>query len=213
MHMRIRFAAAFLTVALSLALPGIAQAQGALAHASVAAAISDGKTSSAFGGGVAWMFNRAFGFGIELSHLPSLSSSLPRTYYCCGIFDDTGSSATVFTTNVRLEVPTTSRRIIPFVTAGGGVAAVTQSYGVIYALAADAERLGAPAGLLNTIPILPGPADVESTSTNMALTLGGGASFLVTGHVGIDADLRVLHIMGNDSRNVGRFGAGVSYRF
>ena len=47
----------------------------------------------------------------------------------------------------------------------------------------------------------------------MALTLGGGASFLVTNHVGIDADLRVLHIMGNDSRNVGRFGAGVSYRF
>ena len=51
----------------------------------------------------------------------------------------------MFTTNVRLEVPTTSKRIIPFVTAGGGVAAVTQSYSVIYALAADAaERLGAP---------------------------------------------------------------------
>ena len=67
-------------------------------------------------------------------------------------------SATVFTTNVRLEVPTTSRKIIPFVTAGGGVAAVTESYSVIYALAADAaERLGSPVGLLNTIPILPRP--------------------------------------------------------
>jgi opacity protein-like surface antigen len=210
--MRVRFAAVSFIVALSLALPQLALAQGAVAHGAVAAAISDSETSPAYGGGVDWMFNHAFGFGVELSHLPSLSSSFPRTY-CCGIFDDSGSSATIFTTNVRLEVPTTSRRIIPFVTAGGGVAAVTQSYSVIYALAADAERLGLPGGLINTIPILPSPSDVEFTNTNMALTLGGGASFLVTDHVGIDADLRVLHIMGNDSRNVGRFGAGVSYRF
>jgi len=210
--MRVRFAAVSFMV-LSLALPHVALAQGAaVAHASVAAAISDGETSPAYGGGVTWMFNRGFGFGVELSHLPSLSSSISRTYYCCGIFDDSGSSATVFTTNVRLEVPTTSKRIIPFVTAGGGVAAVTQSYSVIYALPVDYERL-ASMGLVNTIPILPGPTDVEYTNTNMALTLGGGASFLVTDHVGIDADLRVLHIMGNDSRNVGRFGAGVSYRF
>lgn len=213
MHMRFRLTAVSFVVVLSLAVPRLALAQGALAHASVAAAMSDGETSPAFGGGATWMFNHAFGFGVELSHLPSLSSSTPRMY-CCGIFDDIDSSATVFTTNVRLEVPTTSRKIIPFVTAGGGVAAVTQSYSVIYALAADAaERLGSPVGLLNTIPILPGPADVDYTNTNMALTLGGGASFLVTDHVGIDADLRVLHIMGNDSRNVGRFGAGVSYRF
>jgi opacity protein-like surface antigen len=211
MHMRVRFSAVVFIVALSLAVPRLALAQGAVAHASVAAAFSDGEASPAFGGGVTWMFNRALGFGVELSHLPSLSSSLSRTYYCCGIFDDNDSSATVFTTNVRIEVPTTSRRIIPFVTAGGGVAGVTQSYSVIYALAA--ERLGSPVGLLSTIPILPSPEDVEYTNTNMALTLGGGASFLVTEHVGIDADLRVLHIMGNDSRNVGRFGVGVSYRF
>src|SRR4051812_44170836 len=203
MHMRVRLSAVLFV--LLVAVPRLALAQGAVAHASVAAAFSDGETSPAFGGGVSWMFNRALGFGVELSHLPSLSSTLPRTYYCCGIFDDSDSSATVFATNVRIEVPTTSRRIIPFVTAGGGVAAVTQSYSVIYALAADAaERLGTPPGLLSTIPILPSPEDIEYTNTNMALTLGGGASFLVTDHVGIDADLRVLHIMGNDSRNVGR---------
>jgi len=124
------------------------------------------------------------------------------------------ASATVFTTNVPLEVPTTSKKIIPFVMAGGGVAGVTQSYSVIYAqLAADVAGLSPVLGGLNTIPIRPIPSDVKYTNTNMALTLGGGASFLVSQHVGIDADLRVLHIMGNDSRNVGRFGAGVSYRF
>jgi opacity protein-like surface antigen len=199
---------------LFLGVPVPARAQGALVHGAVSAAISDGETSPAYSGGATWRFNRAFGLGVELSHLPSLTSNFPRIY-CCGRGDDSDTSATVFTTNVRLEVPTTSGRIVPFVVAGGGVAGVTQSYSVLYAQLANTLGLGALGGLMpNTIPtILPGPTDVEYTNTNMALTLGGGASFLVTGHFAIDADLRVLHIMGNDSRNIGRFGAGVSYRF
>jgi len=209
--MRSRFIAVFLISVLSLALPQSAAAQGAVAHGSVAAAISDGETSAAYGGGATWMFNRAFGLGVELSHLPSLTSDFPQ-FYCCGMGENK-ASATVFTTNVRLEVPTTSKRIIPFVMAGGGVAGVTQSYSVIYAQLAAEVGLSAVLGGLNAIPIRPVPSDVKYTNTNMALTLGGGASFLVSQHVGIDADLRVLHIMGNDSRNVGRFGAGVSYRF
>ena len=211
--MRKRFTAILFVIVMSLGLPRFAAAQGVVAHGSVAAAISDGETSPAYGGGAAWMFNRAFGLGIELSHLPSLTSDFPQIY-CCGMGENK-ASATVFTTNVRLEIPTTSKKIIPFVMAGGGVAGVTQSYSVIYAqLATDVGLSSVLGGLgLNTIPIRPIPSDVKYTNTNMALTLGGGASFLVSQHVAIDADLRVLHIMGNDSRDVGRFGAGVSYRF
>ena len=62
--MRVRVSAVFFIIALSLALPRLALAQGAVAHASVAAAISDSETSPAFGGGVTWMFNRGFGFGV-----------------------------------------------------------------------------------------------------------------------------------------------------
>jgi opacity protein-like surface antigen len=197
------------TCALLMA-PAAARAQGALVHGSVAAAVSEGETSPSFGGGVAWRVNKALGFGVELSHYHSLTSDFAHIY-CC-INDDEDTRATVFTTNVRVEVPTTSTRIIPFVVGGGGVAAVTQSYSVIYAQLATALGLG---GLSpNTIPtILPGPSRVESTSTNMALTLGGGASFLVTDHVAVDADLRVLHVMGYEGRNIGRYGVGVSYRF
>jgi hypothetical protein len=86
---------------------------------------SDGETSPAYGGGVTWMFNRASASASSSRTSRRSAPAFSRTYYCCGIFDDSGSSATVFTTNVRLEVPTTSKRIIPFVTAGGGVAAVT----------------------------------------------------------------------------------------
>ena len=103
--------------------------------------------------------------------------------------------------------PSTPRVVV----AGGGVAAVTQSYSVIYAQLVNPIDLRAIG--LNTIPILPQPTDIEFTNTNMALTLGGGASFLLGSHFAVDADLRLLHIMGNDSRNIGRFGGGVSYRF
>lgn len=207
--MRTRFTAVLVAAAALLAVPAIARAQGALVSGSVAAAVSDGTTSPAFGGGVAWRLNRALGIGVELTHLPSISSDFPRIYYCCD--DGTEARATVFTTNVRLEIPTTSTRIVPFVIGGGGVAGVTQSYGVVYAQLARA--LGLNAVGLNMVPIMPGPSTIESTTTNMALTLGGGASFLLTDHVAIDADIRVLHIMGDESRNIGRFGGGVSYRF
>jgi opacity protein-like surface antigen len=197
------------TVASLLAVPAIARAQGALVSGSVAAAVSDDTTSPAFGGGVTWRFNRVLGMGVELTHLPSLSSNFPRIYCCGG--DDSDTRATVFTTNVRLEIPTTSTRVVPFVIGGGGVAGVTQSYSVMYAQLPNVLGLGLVG--INTVPIMPGPSPIEITTTNMALTLGGGASFLLTGHVALDADVRILHIMGNDARNIGRFGGGVSYRF
>lgn len=211
--MRKQLAGTLLLVLLAaVGAPGTARAQGALAYGSIAAAISGDTTSPAYGGGVAWRFNRAFGLGVELSHIPSLDSNFPRIF-CCG--EDQDMSVTTFMTTVRLEVPTTASRIIPFVMAGGGVAAVTQSYSVIYStqLVNLANSIDVRAAGLNTIPILPQPSDLEYTNTNMALTLGGGASFLLGSHFAVDADLRLLHIMGNDSRNIGRFGGGVSYRF
>jgi opacity protein-like surface antigen len=207
--MRAWFATLCVSIAGLLAVPALAQAQGALVSGSVAAAGSGGHTSPAFGGGVTWRFNQALGIGVELTHFPSLSSDFPHIYCCGG--DNSDARATVFTTNVRLEIPTTSKRVVPFVIGGGGVAGVTQSYSVVYARLAEAQNtIGIGIGML---PIMPGPSAIDSTTTNMALTLGGGASFLLTDHVALDADLRVLHIMGDDSRNIGRFGGGVSYRF
>ncbi len=195
-----------------VAAPAAARAQGALVHASVGAAASGGETSPAVGGGISWRVNRSLGFGVELSHLRSLAADYPA-YYCCS--DDQEARATVFTTNVRIEIPTTSARIIPYVVGGGGVASVTQSYSLIYAQLA--ERLGLdqilPGRGRNAVPILPGPSELETTSTSMALTLGGGASLLVTEHVAVDADARVLHVASDQGRNIGRFSLGVSYRF
>lgn len=209
--MRVPVAATLTLMALLTGWAAPARAQGALVHGTVAAAVSDGKTSSAYGGGIGWRFNGVLGMGIELSHYRALTSSFAHIYCCTDAGEAT--SATTFTTNVRIEVPTTTRRIIPFVVAGGGIAAVRESYDVYYAQLAtalnpDLVRLG-----LTTYPILPGPSTVTTTSTNLALTLGGGASLLVNRHLSVDADLRALHIMSDDGRTVGRFGVGVSYRF
>lgn len=209
--MRVPVAAALTLIALMTGWATPARAQGAVVHGSVAAAVSDDTTSPAYGGGVTWRFNSVLGLGLELSHLRSLTSSFAHIYCCTD--DGEQTSATTFTTNVRLEIPTTTRRVVPFVVAGGGVAAVRESYGVYYAQLAgtlnpDLVRIG-----LTTLPVLPGPSTVTTTTTNMALTLGGGASLLVSRRFSVDLDLRALHIMGDPGRTIGRFGGGVSYRF
>jgi opacity protein-like surface antigen len=195
-----------LVMLLGLAAPRPSQAQGVLVQGLAAATESDGHTSPTFGGAVTYRFNRALGLGVELSHVRSFSDTEFPSIYCC---EDKLGHATVFTTNVRLEIPTLSRTVIPFVVGGGGLASVTNYYGVVYAAANVAALIGA-----NTVsPIYGGPSTLSSTTTTMALTLGGGASFLLTDHFAIDADLRALHLLGDRTRTVGRFGVGVSYRF
>lgn len=178
-----------------------ARAQGALFQGTLAAATSGDETSLSFGAAFSYRFNQVFGLGVELSHITEVEPRFASIYG--GRRSDGDGSATIFTTNVRVEIPTSSRRIIPFVVGGGGVASVTQSYDIYYALLAASTGLS----------ILPNPSSVDFTTINMALTLGGGASFLISDHVSIDADLRVLSLLGDADRNIGRFGAGVSYRF
>ncbi len=209
--MRVPVAATLTMIALLTGWAAPARAQGALVQGSVAAAVSDGTTSPVYGGGVGWRFNSVLGMGVELSHYRSLTSSFAHIYCCSDAGEST--SATTFLTNVRIEIPTSTRRVIPFVVAGGGLAAVRESYNVYYAQLAstlnpDLVRLG-----ITTFPVLPGPSTVTTTTTNLALTIGGGASLLVTRRVSVDVDLRTLHIMSDEGRTIGRFGVGVSYRF
>jgi opacity protein-like surface antigen len=202
---------AFVALA-SVAAEGRARAQGAVVHGTIAASTSDGSVGPSFGGAVGYRFNRALGLEVELSHLRSIPSNYPSVY-CCGRDDDEGRT-TVFTTNVRLEIPTTLRRVLPFVVGGGGAAAETRGYDLYYALAQELASRGVPGGLDFNLFVPGAPREIRTTSTSLALTLGGGASFLVTDRFSVDADLRVLHIMESDKdRSIGRFGGGVSYRF
>ena len=198
----------------------LAHAQsGAIVNGAVGAAVVNDATDLEISGGIGYRFNRAIGFGIEFTHVPRLE---PNGLYafstlriCCGIGEQRADGhATVFTTNVRIEVPTTMRHVLPFVVGGGGIASVTEKSSVIYYAVPLESQLASMGLSIPTPNILPGPQQFVSTTTlAMALTLGGGASILITDHLAIDGDLRVLKLLADTGRTVGRFQAGASYRF
>lgn len=210
----------------SLTRPVWAQpAQGAMVSGSAGATAFDSNTSVAFSASAGYRFNSVFGLNIELTSVPSLELESPYNFSplvrgAIGIADQDGS-LTVFTANVRLEVPTTARRIVPYAAAGGGVANLKQSFEIDYNLPRPAQSslqdLFGGSLYPETVaifPILPPiPQPVSYSSVAMALTLGGGLSVLATEHLSVDVDLRYLRLSGDTDHDLGRFGVGASYRF
>ena len=72
-----------------------------------------------------------------------------------------------------------------------------------------------PLPLAGTIalPIRPVVEPVSFAETDLALTLGGGLNVRIVSGVSVDADLRFFRLLGDEDRNVGRFGTSVRYRF
>jgi opacity protein-like surface antigen len=217
--MRVRAITILSLLVLLFARAGVVYAQsGAIANVGVGVSAADGSSDLAINGGVAYRFNRSIGFGIELTHMPSLDSDVP----CCFALpayigfpaDDVEGHATIFTTNVRVEIPTTMRRLIPFVVGGGGIASVTEPYPVYYAIPLTVSQAADTLGLSFPPPsIRPGPQYFSNTTISMALTLGGGVSVLATDHLAVDVDLRAIRLQGQTDRSIGRFSVGASYRF
>ena len=217
----LRKSAPALLVLLLWAWPHVAHAQsGAIVNGAVGAFVSDNATDLEISGGIGYRFNRAIGFGIEFTHVPNLDTNGQYAFstlrICCGVTGGPHADghATVFTTNVRVEVPTTMRRVLPFVVGGGGIASVTEKFPIIYYATPLASQLTGM-GIAAPVPdILPGPQQlVSNTTLAMALTLGGGASILLTDHLAVDGDLRVLKLLADTGRTIGRFQVGASYRF
>jgi opacity protein-like surface antigen len=209
-----------IALAIFFASAGSASAQGALVHGAVSALTSDGSTSEAFSAGVAYRFNKVIGFGVEVTHARDLSRSddvfYPLIAGRSGGFFDFASSGTFFTTNVRLEVPTTLRRVVPFVIAGAGVASISEEFPVYLALTPALTTQLSALGLTSPLypTIYPPPEPFTTVTTSMTMTLGGGATFLLSDRFGVDVDLRALKVLeSGDGRTFGRFGIGASYRF
>jgi len=212
---------ALIVAALGTALtaaPVLAQTStGAIVSGSVSAAVIETGTSPSVSASAGYRFNRSFGLGVELVWAPSMepdSRNPIGARYITYRGMDFESDLLIFTTNLRLEIPTVSRRILPFVVAGGGVASSRTDYRIEWLpIPLDIDpRIFEGTGII----IRPGPiVDVgRVTSTGLALTLGGGASFLVSDHLSVDVDLRHVYVRDeNPGGTMGRFGAGVSYRF
>ena len=198
---------------LSTAVPAMAQSpQGAIVSGSVGATAVDSQTAWSFSAAGGYRFNRTFGMGLEFSQAPSIDSD-DNVFLPIGRpvdFLDVSGQLTTFTANIRLEVPTTSSRFIPYAVAGGGVANMKRSYGPI---SLASQVISVPELLLPAAIYPPSCCGYRLSTTSLALTVGGGLSILTGEHLSIDVDLRYLRLMDVTDDNIGRFGVGASYRF
>ncbi len=164
----------------------------------------DAKTELSIAVGTRYQVSRHVGLGVEITAVPTLkpeavalmiSPPTPPPALVAGI----DGRATVFTTYLRVEIAP-SAGIVPYVIGGGGVANVKETFAVT------------PAAPL-ALPIAMPQSSVTQSSTDLVLTAGGGVGVPVGGRVSLDIDVRYLRLMARRDRNVGRFGAGISYRF
>ena len=205
---------------------------GPLVSGTVSAARIEEGTSVAATGAFTYQFNRAVGLGIELTYIPSLKPDVPlipeilatelaapsvsTTIFPAPIvlpryiYSADGGHSTIFSTNLRLEIPTTSARMLPYVIAGGGVGTVKENVVLTVDYPDVVIQSG---GALGLTPIRSISQRFGHSFTDLALTLGGGVSFRTTEHLWIDVDLRYLGMFGDKNLHVGRFGGGVTYRF
>jgi opacity protein-like surface antigen len=235
-------ARAFLRVTLAwlagiaLAWPAAAQGTpGGFANIVVAAAAIEHDVSPAITAGIGYRFNRSVGVGVEVTAIPNLDPEVSQPDILRSAvgslngvilpsplvrFTGDGGHATIFTANLRLELPRAGRRLVPYLVGGGGVGSLsdrfelTIDYPPVY-FVNPVGSVGLPVSAVN-LPLLARPALVQPirrTLTGFAMTFGGGVSFMVGEHFSIDGDARYMGILGTRDVNSGRAGGGVSYRF
>jgi len=224
-------------------LPSTSLAQddrGVSAGGSASATSVDSRTSWSFAGSFEYRFNRVAGLELEATAVPTLKSAfspvvLPASstssffsvsgpagsvtssvalpaIFPSPRFENREGRALFFTNNVRLHIPTTAARLDPYFVAGGGIANVRRTAEIVFDFSPLIPTL--PPGVVIPLPpsrILRQP--FSSSSVDLALTIGGGVGVRAASRLWIEADLRLFRLMGEEDRNVGRFGAGVRYRF
>ena len=219
----IRAAAAALLLAATVS-PASAQSDtGGLATVSVSA-LSAEDTSVAVAAGMGYRINRTLSIGVELTVIPDFSSGtpeLPVSIASTLVFpapivrvESTDGRATIFTGNLRLNVPTRSARISPYLIGGAGVGNVRDelSYSVDYGpIFGTTFPPGIPIPLPRIVP--PIQESIRRSTTDVAITMGGGISFAMGSQWSIDGDARYVAIVGDRDLQMGRFGGGISYRF
>jgi opacity protein-like surface antigen len=216
-----RLAPALLLSLLAVARAAAAQESGATVGASTSATNMDSRTELAFSGAFGYRFSRTIGLELEAAWVPTLSSPFPPAGGNPVLIQSTSASSFVvfpgpFYTNpsgrlvivsnsVRVEIPTTAPALTPYFVAGGGIANIRRSADFTFPIPSPLAAI--------PVPIRITTERVSSSATYLALTLGGGLAVRVSSHVSVDGDLRFFRLLGDQDRNVGRFGAGVRYRF
>jgi opacity protein-like surface antigen len=218
-----RIPAALFALALTARAPAVCAEQGAIVSVNVAGTSIGEGVSAAVTGAFAYQLTTVVGLGVEVMWVPTLTPKVPGVSDIITASDSTsgfvlptpvirlspdGGRAVIVSSNVRLQIPTTTQRLVPYVIAGGGVGTVRED--ITYELTVPLDIL------LLGLPMLPPIARSQSIShsfTDLALTLGGGVNIYTTNRLAIDVDLRYIALLGTRDLHIGRFGGGISYKF
>jgi hypothetical protein len=203
---------------LSMTAAASAQDRSAFVTGSLSAANMQSATDLAVAGAFGWRFNDVVSLAIETTVMPDVRSSFPtdrgNTSANGSAFTNAGGHAVLFTNAARIDIPTTSARVTPFFTAGGGVANVRRTADFTYQAVTQApdvlSRDGVVRGSVQSRTVTQG---VTASSTGLALVLGGGTDIHLARSLALEVDLRLFRLFGDDEQNLGRFGLGVRYAF
>jgi hypothetical protein len=197
---------------------------GGFASATVSAAVIEDGTSASIAAGVGYRLNAVVMIGMELTFIPSVTPELSNFPRPLGGFAFDGISfpvpditfapdrghATIFTTNLRLTIPTRMRHLSPYLVGGAGVGTVTENIlYIVYPPSLPPTLFGGPA----VVTALAVARPIARTTTDFAATLGGGISVLIGDHWSVDVDARYIGFFGDRETHIGRYGAGPTYRF
>jgi hypothetical protein len=210
--------ASIVLLILSMAAAGAAQDRSAFVAGSLSAANMESTTDLAVAGTFGYRFNHVVSLAIETTVMPDVRSAFPtdrgNTSANGSAMTNAGGHAVLFTNAARIDIPTTSARVTPFFTAGGGVANVRRTADFTYQTVTQApdvfNRDGVVRGSVQSRTVTEG---VTASSTGLALVLGGGTDIHLARSLALEVDLRLFRLFGNDEQNLGRFGLGVRYAF
>jgi opacity protein-like surface antigen len=214
----------------ALATPVAAQStQGGFAGVIVSAATIENGTSAAVSGSVGYRFTPSVGFSIELTSVPTFDPDVssppsipiiqtitPTTFIFPPptlTYEGDGGHAIAFTANLRIDAPN-RRTFAPFVVAGAGIGSVTDRVKITTTYSPGIILAGVtPISIPTALVRPPVVQTITRTSTDFAVTFGGGVSVFSTKHLALEIDVRYLGVLGSRDLHIGRYGAGISYRF
>jgi len=224
--MRVSRGVALLVMAALQAAPAAAQDdRGASVAGGVSATNMESSTTASVSGAFEYRFTPIVGLEVEAALTPTLKGPFPQQPVT--IADPlTGLPSTTilqvfpsasltnldgrmvgFTNAVRLHLPTGGARIEPFFVAGGGIASLRRTADLVFSFPI-LTLPGVPPAPLRTIN-----QHLTMSEVDLALTIGGGIGIRAARRMWVDVDLRMLRLMGDADRNVGRFGVAARYVF
>jgi opacity protein-like surface antigen len=205
---RTRFVVAAIALLAMMAPVAADAGQDVIASGVVAATSIESGIKPAGAVAVGFGVNRLASVGVEVTVVPTLKpdgDARDRVALAAPVgmtSAASGGRATIFTTNVRVEIPAVGTRIIPYVIGGGGVANVKEDF-----------TIGLAGSGASATQVVNPRASLTESSTALALTAGGGVSVVIAQHLSLDADARYVRLISGRDLNVRRFGVGLSYRF